>query len=551
MSDSLKNGSGDLLQLAPYYSGLAKFIEAADPPLTISIQGEWGSGKTATLENIENILEPQKEGGSITEFLNENNTEQKCHVIWFNTWQYSCLGINDNLTIALFTHLKSELEKLSNEEDEKDKKNKKNAERGKDHLLLKYGVKGCVKCIFDSNGLGGLFDAAAELIENIAKPNDIPQLTDEITALKAVIQKMIDEVVPDGKKLVIFIDDLDRLEPKVAVELLSGIKNILDCKKCIFVLAVDKEVIISGVKEKYGDFYNDDKKANQFFDKLIQVPFSLPTQKYVVQNLLIGKYIDDIPKAYMEDCVRVVQELFQNNPRSIERVFHSFRLHKLFYEELKIDEKRDEDIYNLFVILAFQLRDEDSYKKLVELSNNLEELSLFLKGEKNNDDIKIPIGEYLKLPDCSFSNIKIRIGNDEEQTKQAEEEQKWKELFSILRRLPAGLLDSDKHQLFFTEGMYHIIQKIRGSQKYILDINKDKCWCEFIDKKDGRVVFRFEEKGRNEKERLIVYKTKSGDVYKKVGFVEHEGKDHITILSDENNQFDKIEKFLSETMGLF
>ncbi len=538
----------DSLKIDPYYKGLAQFIQETETPLTISIQGEWGSGKTSALKNIEEIIASEKEGG-LAEFCDQENDKRNCHVIWFHTWQYSCLGVDDNLILALFTHLKSELEKLILNKEERDtpQNDKKNRTVEK---ITKAFLKGGAKVAFDSVGIGGLFDAAAELINNIAKSDDVPQLTEVITTLKAVIEKMIDEVVPDGKRLVIFVDDLDRLEPKVAVELLSGIKNILDCKKCVFVLAVDKEVIISGVKEKYGAFYNDDKKANQFFDKLIQVPFSLPTQKYDIQYLLETDYQKDMPEGWVKEYVRVVHELFQNNPRSIERAFHSFRLHKLILTEVK----SDEDVYNLFVILAFQLRDEESYKKLVELSNDLEELSLFLKGEKSNDGIKIPIGEYLKLPSCPFSNIKKRVINDENQ----EEEEKWRKLFSLLRKLPEGPLTSETHQLFFSEGMYHIIQIMRESPNYTMEINKDKCWCEFFDKREHKLVLRFEEKGENKKERLLVYKTKPDGEYQNgfdsCGCTIHTGKEHITILSDEletKKQFDKLETFLSKTMELF
>lgn len=40
-------------------------------------------------------------------------------------------------------------------------------------------------------------------------------------------------------RVVIFVDDLDRLVPSKAVELLEVLKLFLDCKQCVFVLAID------------------------------------------------------------------------------------------------------------------------------------------------------------------------------------------------------------------------------------------------------------------------------------------------------------------------
>lgn len=53
--------------------------------------------------------------------------------------------------------------------------------------------------------------------------------------------------------MVIFVDDLDRLQPAKAVELLEVLKVFLDCEKCVYVLAVDYEVVTQGIKQKFGD----------------------------------------------------------------------------------------------------------------------------------------------------------------------------------------------------------------------------------------------------------------------------------------------------------
>ena len=48
----------------------------------------------------------------------------------------------------------------------------------------------------------------------------------------------------------ILLDDLDRIKPIRALELLEAIKNFLDAEKCVFILAVDYSVIEQGMVQK-------------------------------------------------------------------------------------------------------------------------------------------------------------------------------------------------------------------------------------------------------------------------------------------------------------
>lgn len=66
----------------------------------------------------------------------------------------------------------------------------------------------------------------------------------------------------DEERLVIFVDDLDRLEPGIAIELLEGLKIFLDCKMCVCVLAIDSQVAYQGVKMKYGNEFEQKNQKN-------------------------------------------------------------------------------------------------------------------------------------------------------------------------------------------------------------------------------------------------------------------------------------------------
>lgn len=46
----------DKLNISPTADGLCEFIKNCDTPKTISVSGEWGSGKTSLMKMVENNL---------------------------------------------------------------------------------------------------------------------------------------------------------------------------------------------------------------------------------------------------------------------------------------------------------------------------------------------------------------------------------------------------------------------------------------------------------------------------------------------------------------
>ena len=57
VDEALKPGNEDALKISSYRESLVDFIKRTDTPMTIGVQGEWGSGKTSLLNQIWNQLE--------------------------------------------------------------------------------------------------------------------------------------------------------------------------------------------------------------------------------------------------------------------------------------------------------------------------------------------------------------------------------------------------------------------------------------------------------------------------------------------------------------
>jgi predicted KAP-like P-loop ATPase len=82
---------------------------------------------------------------------------------------------------------------------------------------------------------------------------DGPDIADILQTYRDRFAKLVQKVLQSPRdKLVIMIDDLDRVRPVRALEMLESIKNFVDVPGCVFVLAVDYGVILQGVADRLG-----------------------------------------------------------------------------------------------------------------------------------------------------------------------------------------------------------------------------------------------------------------------------------------------------------
>ncbi len=311
---------GDLLEIEKYTNGLIQFIESSATPITIGVQGEWGSGKTSLLNTIKEDLS-DKEGA-------------KHYPIWLNTWEYSLLSSPDETLIKIISGLVSQIGDLTqNQNNETGKK----AAAALGTLMKGFGgVMG---------GFGGkAIEMAGDAVTSASssKPSD-----NSIKALRIALQNVIDEAInnSDKKAFIFFIDDLDRLDPAVAVSILELIKNLFDLKNCIFVLAIDYGVVIKGLQSKFGVMTEENEwEFRAFFDKIIQLPFSMPTANYNIekylQSLLVNvNYFAEADlqnKEILSSIAETVSLSVGTNPRALKRLANSVALIEIIRGNEKI-----------------------------------------------------------------------------------------------------------------------------------------------------------------------------------------------------------------------
>ena len=429
----------DQLGFTEHVSVIAQRIVNAtneDTPMTIGVYGEWGSGKSSFLKMVEKVL-IQK--------------EHDIYPIWFNAWKY---GQEENLWVALIQKVISDY-KISGGiitralVRYKLWKKDINLKQGFYHLVWNL-IKGPIRILFSlsiiimaitlwpeianekiSKWLAGLsllnFGAEGEnwittapriltivfgfwlvgpdkIIKNLNKNLglDFSKMKKKKTYQEHInfidlFSKDLEElvgIISQGKPLVVIIDDLDRCSPERIVELLDAMKLFFEAKKCIFLLAIDRDLVERVVYKKYKDLYadrahNEDLYTSfgqEYFEKIIQLPVRVP----LVNGEMIKQFI---LKLYPEN--QLIQETFEifaiglpNTPRKIKITLQIF----LFICELA--KKKFNEGVIVFPLIAklvvIQYRYRTLYDDLLIMPSLLKDLEIFYerleKAEKDGEE---------------------------------------------------------------------------------------------------------------------------------------------------------------------
>ena len=314
-----KHTQADLFGIQVYQNALIRYVKLTDTPITIALQGEWGSGKTSLM----NLLK-----------YNLCDTDDSPYFpIWINTWQYSLMKTPAQTIMGILEGIIKQIGALNPSKQKWDESRKKIG-----GIFKKMATVG-TKIAAGAVGVdGGLLDELMDGGESAQ--SDIVQLKSEISEM---IEQILTEF-PAKKGFTFYIDDLDRIDPPVAVEILELLKNIFDLEKCVFILAIDYDVVIKGLKPKFGELTEkNEREFRSFFDKIIQLPFSMPVASYNVDTFLVdalskieffsAKELEDTDLA--EKLSEITRLSVGTNPRSLKRLTNTLALISIIYEEQK------------------------------------------------------------------------------------------------------------------------------------------------------------------------------------------------------------------------
>lgn len=255
---------GDDLKFAPYASRVAQGIlnYSQNETFIISLEGEWGSGKTTLINFIKDDLKKKRD---------------KVEILDFNPWLIT--GIEQIIKVFFDELIK----------------------------VLSYGsfaVKWNEDIKKDLQTLASLIlpdkiNIDVGLVKLGYKPKDALLPNNEKTL--AQIKEKINEYLRDsGKKIVVIIDDIDRLTDKETELIFRLAKGIADFDNLIYILLYDKKVVTKSL-EKFKS-----ENGQKYLEKIVQYPLTIPKpHKTTIKNLLF-KELDEILKKLEDEQVAYI-----------------------------------------------------------------------------------------------------------------------------------------------------------------------------------------------------------------------------------------------------
>ena len=221
----------------------------------ISLNGEWGSGKTFFIRQTMEVIEYLNcETGDVdpgfekfvsnlkNSQLNDINIEGELYPIYYNAWEY------DSNEDPLLTIIYSIIDHNPNLMDIEEKSET---------------IKEKINRIISSFKIGVTHqDALGESIgiELQYNPKEKGKLTKDVYSIEEVkntFKELLKEImIEKTNKLVIFIDELDRCNPIFAIKLLERIKHFFDDERFIFVFSTNLNELQYSVKKFYGEEIN-------------------------------------------------------------------------------------------------------------------------------------------------------------------------------------------------------------------------------------------------------------------------------------------------------
>ncbi|HEY8902241.1 MAG TPA: P-loop NTPase fold protein [Chthoniobacterales bacterium] len=370
--------------LKPLIEQIGNAIAFSETPLVVGVHGDWGSGKTSFLHYLQYWLTgtcPQNAG---TTKLGKKEGHPHLAPIWFEAWRYQHESAP---VVALLHEIRSQLsfrQKLF----------------GGVTKLSEVAVRGALLSVEDVTKKIGFqaskIQSAGESWEreNLAitlPSNQLRELLDK--ALGDLLGQSRDKETKGriDRRLVIFIDDLDRCEPETAYRLLEGIKIYLNLRRCVFVLGLNQREVERALakvipSESGADLRNEARiRAQEYLEKICANVWHLPLLANGDQIRLLKSWLTPalLPEDVLDTLIELIKD-FDFLPPNIRRLKAFANNLARFFQRLNNPERDASVTIDILAIASYLQQFHPRIWRLIECEPSFyQELRAYVRGTLN------------------------------------------------------------------------------------------------------------------------------------------------------------------------
>jgi predicted KAP-like P-loop ATPase len=254
---ALSSGDEDKLGFREVAEQIATSLvdRASEDGLVIGVEGAWGSGKSSLLFLIGDEL------GNLPK-------DQQPTIINFRPW---LIGNRDALITSLFDELSRKLDQVALSEGDATRISVTKAKEAGEALrsfmngLSRAGA--VMEFAGEALGIGPLklvgkgAKAAGDAAGKKPAPPPLSELKD----------KLVKSLRDLGHRFVITIDDVDRLEPTEAIEILRLVRSVVDLPNVMYLLCYDSDTLGHSIERAVGI-----KSGQAYLEKIVQLTVMVP-----------------------------------------------------------------------------------------------------------------------------------------------------------------------------------------------------------------------------------------------------------------------------------
>ncbi|CAM4322733.1 P-loop NTPase fold protein [Zobellia nedashkovskayae] len=379
----------DKLGYEPYVKNLGKIIlnESFSKAFSIGLVGPWGNGKSSIFDLIKSEIED-----------NEKVLRDNIFIDFQPFLNHNEYDIINEFFILLSNQLSKFDGNISNE-------------------ILNYSQK-----------LNDLYQSKS-LINFVSKSTN----TQENLAAKELYNKINESLTRINKKIIVFIDDLDRLNGDEIIQVLKLIRNTGNFKNTIFIVAMDKDYVLQRLKS------SDHILNSAYLEKFFQLEIYLPE---IDNNLLRENFLEIFELAQDTESLDFalrIKEALSNSDILFNDYVKNIRDVKRYSNQIKFDYPFIKSEINLVDFINFtflktrfpsivnQLYEDRSNLLRYDNINDLYHIEVLPESAKEEDEGKsIPLDLFNFFNSQSTTNKTI-------ETKDLKEFKKYKIFKSIIQ----------------------------------------------------------------------------------------------------------------------